>query len=112
MLATLKLLIKLIKENHMLEQLLVFTSFTGCSTMQFLIPLPFPNTVNEATLGTLLLTDLQCVTYWTPCHANDHQALPTQPLHREAEHFPRDGTYPKHVPFPRYLLYLHPKGIT
>ena len=43
-----------------------------------------------------------CVTYRTPCHANDHQVLPTQILPREAEDFPT-GEHSKHVPLLTYL---------
>ena len=38
------------------------------------------------------------VTYRMPCHASGHQVLPTQPLPKKAEDFPRGGKHPKHVP--------------
>ena len=53
-----------------------------------------------------------CVTYRTPCHAIGHQVLPTQPLPREAEDFPRGDKYFKHVPPFTYLIYFSPKGYT
>ena len=53
-----------------------------------------------------------CVTYGTPWHAIRHQVLPTQPLPREAEDFPRGDRYFKHVPLLKYLIYLSPKEIT
>ena len=49
-----------------------------------------------------------CVTYKTLCHAIGHQVLPTQPLPREAEDFPRGGNHFKHVPLPTYLAWLQP----
>ena len=51
-----------------------------------------------------------CVTYRTPCHAIGHQVLPTQPMSREAEDFPRGDKYFKHVPPLTYLIYFSPKG--
>ena len=53
-----------------------------------------------------------CVTYRTPCHAIGHQVLPTQPLPREAEDFPRGDKHFKHVPPLTYLIYFSPKGYT
>ena len=38
-----------------------------------------------------------CVTYETPCHTIGNQALPSQPLPREAEDFPRAGNRSKHM---------------
>ena len=52
-----------------------------------------------------------CVTYWTLCHAIGHQVLPTQPLPREAEDFPRGDRHFKHVPPLTYLIYLSPKEL-
>ena len=49
-----------------------------------------------------------CVTYGTLCHAIGHQVLPTQPLPREAEDFPRGDNHSKHVPLPTYLAWLQP----
>ena len=51
-----------------------------------------------------------CVTYRTLCHAIGHQVLPTQPLPREVEDFPRVDKHFKHVPPPTYLIYFSPKG--
>ena len=51
-----------------------------------------------------------CVTYRTPCHAIGHQVLPTQPIPREVEDFPRGDKYFKHVPPLTYLIYFSPKG--
>ena len=50
-----------------------------------------------------------CVTYRTPCHAIGHLVLPTQPIPREAEDFPRGDKYFKHVPALTYLIYFSPK---
>ena len=51
-----------------------------------------------------------CVTYKTPCHAIGHQVLHTKPMPREAEDFPRDDKYFKHVPLLTYLIYFSSKG--
>ena len=48
------------------------------------------------------------VTYETPCHVIGHQVLPTQPLPRETEDFPRGDKYTKDVPLPTCLDYLQP----
>ena len=47
-----------------------------------------------------------CVTYETLCHAIGHRVLPTQPLSREAEDFPRGGNHSKHMPLLTYLAWL------
>ena len=52
-----------------------------------------------------------CVTYRTLCHAIGHQVLPTQPLPRKAEDFPRGDRYFKHVPPFTHLLYFSPKEL-
>ena len=39
-----------------------------------------------------------CVTYEIPCHAIGQQVLPTKPLPRRAEDFPRGDKYFKYVP--------------
>ena len=69
----------------------------------FLIHLPIP-----VTYPSLCST---CVTYRTPCYAIGHQVLPTQPLPREAEDFPRGHKHFKHVPLLTYLIYFSPKGV-
>ena len=48
------------------------------------------------------------VTYITPCHASGHQGLPTQPLPRQAEDFPRGANNSKHMPQLMYLVWLQP----
>ena len=48
------------------------------------------------------------VTYRIPYHASSHQVLPTTPLAREAEDFPRGGNHSKHVPLLIYLAWLQP----
>ena len=52
-----------------------------------------------------------CVTYRTLCLAIGHQVLPTQPLRKEAEDFPRGYRHFKHVPPLIYLIYLSPKEL-
>ena len=49
-----------------------------------------------------------CMTYRTPCHSIGHQVLPTQPLLREVEDFPRGGKHSKHVPLLTCLAWLQP----
>ena len=67
---------------------------------------PFPERNH---LGHLLYSLCSTyVTYRTPCYAIDHKVLPTQPLPREAEDFPRGGKYPKDVRLPTCLDYLEP----
>ena len=46
--------------------------------------------------------------YRTPCHSIGHQVLPTQPLLREAEDFPRVRKHSKHMPLLTYLAWLQP----
>ena len=52
-----------------------------------------------------------CVTCGTLFDVIGHQMLPTQPLPRGAEDFPRNGKYFKHVPLLTYLIYFSPKGL-
>ena len=73
---------------------------TGCPTQLFRLPL--------VTYPSLCST---CVTYRMLCHAIGHQVLPTQPLPREVEDFPRGDKYFTHVPPPTYLIYFSPKGV-
>ena len=56
--------------------------------------------------------DSICVTFRTLCHAIGHQVLPTQPLPREVEDFPRGDKYFKHVLPPTQLIYFSQKGYT
>lgn len=66
--------------------------FSNFSNIQFLTT--FPNTVSEATLGTLPLTVLHL---YDLQDATRNQALPN-PLPDEAEDFDRGGKHPNHVP--------------
>ena len=72
---------------------------------------PFSNTVIRLPLVTYPSLCSTCVTYRTLCHAIGHQVLPTQPLPREVEDFPRGGKYFKHVPPPTDLIYFSPKRV-
>ena len=49
-----------------------------------------------------------CMTCRIPCRSIGHQVLPTQPLRKEAEDFPRGGKHSKHVPPLTYLAWLQP----
>ena len=57
---------------------------------------------------TSYFAKLLCVIYGTPCHRIGHEVLPTQPLPREAEVFPRGGKYPKDLSLSILLAYLQP----
>ena len=83
---------------------------TGCLGIQFLIYSPFPTQSVRLPLVTYPPLCSTCVTYRTLCHAIGHQMLPTQPLPREAEDFPRGDQYFKHVPPLTYLIYFSLKG--
>ena len=85
---------------------------TGCLGIQFLIHSPFPTQSGRIPLVTYPSLCSTCVTYRMLCHAIGHQVLPTQPLFREAEYFPRGDKYFKHVPPLTYLIYFSPKGYT
>ena len=85
---------------------------TGClSNPYFLLTSPpFPTQSVRLPLVTYPSLCSTCVTYRTLCHAIGHQVLPTQPLPREVEDFPRGDKYFKHVSPPTYLIYFLPKG--
>ena len=82
---------------------------TGCLGIQSFDSPPIP------TVRLLLVTYLSLcstsVTYRTPCHSIGHSVLPTQPLPREAQDFPRCDKYFKHVPPLTYLIYFSPKEV-
>ena len=67
-----------------------------------------PNTVSSVTYGYHPSLCSTCVTYRTLYRAIGHQVLPTQPLPREAEDFPRSGNHSKHMPLLTYLAWLQP----
>ena len=52
-----------------------------------------------------------CVTYRTLCHSIGRQVLPTQPLPKEAQDFPRRNKHFKHVALVTSLIYFSPKGV-
>ena len=82
---------------------------TGCLGIQFFIH----SYANTARLPLVTYPSLcsTCVTYRTPCHAIGHQVLPTQPIPRRAEDFPRGDKHFKYVPLLTYLIYFSPKGV-
>ena len=61
--------------------------FNGCLSIQFFSS-PVRQSVRSPVVTYPSLWNT-CVTYGTSCHANAHQVLPTHPLPREAEDFPR-----------------------
>ena len=94
---------------------------TGSSGVQVFDSPPFPTPSvrpplvtypSPTPLVTYTFGYLPCVTYRTLCHAIGHQVLPTQPLPKEVEDFPRGDKHFKHVPPPTYLIYFSPKGYT
>ena len=44
------------------------------------------------------------------CHSIGQLILPTQPVPREEDDYPRSGKYPKHVPLPVYFAYVQSTG--
>ena len=84
---------------------------TGCSGIQFFYSPPFPTQSVRLPLVTYPSLCSTCVTYRTLCHAIGHQVLPTQPLPREGEDFPRGDKYFKHVSPPTFLIYFSPEGV-
>ena len=87
-----KIILLILRRNGMLEQPLLFN---GCSSIQFFNLPPFHESsrlVASTSLWSLF------VTYGTLCHAIGHQVLPTQPLPRETEVFPRGGKYFNRTP--------------
>ena len=87
-------------------------TFLYVQASSFLIHSPFPTQSIRLPLVTYPSLCSTCVTYRTLCHAIGHQALPTQPLPREVENFPRGDKHFKHVLPPTYLIYFSPKGYT
>ena len=78
----------------MLEQPL---DFTGCSSIQFFSLLLSLTQLVRLPGVTYHLLCSTCMTYGKLCHAIGHQVLPTQPLPKEAEDFPRGNKYPKYA---------------
>ena len=72
---------------------------------------PFPTQSVRLPLVTYPSLCNICVTYRALHHTSGDQMLPTQPLAREAEDFPRGEKYFKHVPLLSYLIYFSPKEI-
>ena len=83
-------------------------AFLDCSGIQFLIHLLFLTQSVRLPLVTYPWLYIAYMIYKMPCYASGQQALPTQPLPREAEDFSRDGNHSKHVPLPQYLAWLQP----
>ena len=83
---------------------------TGCFGIQFFDSPLFPTQSVRLSLVTYPSLCSTYVTYRTPCHSIGHQVLPTQPLPREAEDFPKGDKYFKHMPPPTYLIYFSPEG--
>ena len=87
-------------------------TFLNVQASSFLIHSPFPTQSVRLPLVNYPSLSSTCVTYRTLCHTIGHQVLPTQPLPREVEDFPRGDKHFKHVPPPTYLIYFSPKVYT
>ena len=85
---------------------------TGSSGIQFFDSPPFPTQSFRLHLFTYPSLCSTCVTYRTLYYDIGHQVLPTQPLLREMEDFPRGDKYFKHVPPLTYLIYFSAEGYT
>ena len=83
---------------------------TGCLGIYLIHP-PVPTQSVRLPLVTYPSLFSTCVTYRTPCYSIGHQVLPTQPFPREAEDFPRDDKYFKHVPPLTYQIYFSPNDV-
>ena len=68
-------------------------TFLNVQASSFFIHSPFPTQSVRLPLVTYPSLSSTCVTYRTLCHAIGHQVLPTQPLPREVEDFPRADKY-------------------
>ena len=86
-------------------------TFLNVQASSFFVHSPFPTQSVRLPLVTYPSLCSTCVTYRTLCDAIGHEVLPTQPLPREVEDFPRGDKHFKHVPPPTYLIYFSPKGI-
>ena len=87
---------------------LLSVAYFSCSGIQFFNSPPFLTQSVRLPLVTYPSLCSICATYRMPCHVIGHQVLPTQPLPREAEDFPRGGSHPKHMPLLTYLAWLQP----
>ena len=76
--------------------------FTGCTSIQFFSPYFLTQRVRPSLITYPSLCSA-CVTNRTSYHAIGHEALPIQPLPREAKDFPRSNKHFKHVPPLTYL---------
>ena len=87
-------------------------TFLNVQASSSLIHSPFQTQSVRLPLVTYPSLCSTCVSYRTLCHAIGPQVLPTQPLPREVEDFPRGDKHFKHVPPPTYLIYFSPKRYT
>ena len=82
-----------IRRNRILRQPLVFVNWLP-KHPDFWFTLTQSGRLPMVTYSSLCST---CVTYWTLYHTIGYQMLPTQPLPREEEDFPRGGDHSKHM---------------
>ena len=110
-----------LRKNWMLSQpsLACLLSYSLPKHPVFLFNPLFPTQSVRLPLVTLSSLCSTCVTYREACHSIGHQVLPTQPLPRKAEDFPRGGpseaedftgggNNSKHVPLLTYEVWLQP----
>ena len=105
-------LVKVSTNSELFPNYFRLPTFLNVQASSFLIQSPFPTQSVRLPFATYPSLCNTCMTYRMLCHAIGHQVLPTQPLPREVEDFPRGDRYFKHVPPPTYLIYLSPKGYT
>ena len=105
-------LVKVSTSSELFPNYFRLPTFLNVQASSFLIHSPFPTQSVRLPFVTYPSLCSTCMTYRMLCHAIGHQVLPTQPLPREVEDFPRVDRYFKHVPPPTYLIYLSPKGYT
>ena len=102
------ILVKVSTSSDLYPDYFRLPTFLDCSGIQFSNLPPFPAQSVRLPLVTFPSLCSTCVTYRTPCHANNYQVLLTQPLHRKTEDFPRNGKHSKHVLLLTYLTWLQP----
>ena len=91
-----------LRRNWIPKQSLFFSYWLlRCPVSKFT---PFPTESVRLPLVSYPSLCSTCMTYRTPCHSIGHQLLPTQPLTKAAEDFPRGGKHSKYVPLLTVLI--------
>ena len=100
--------VKISTSSELYPDCFQLATFLDCLGIQFFNSSLFPTQFVRPPLAIYSWLCNTCVTYRMPCHTNGHQTLPTQPLPREAEDFPRGDNHFKHVLLPTYVAFLQP----